>query len=695
MGYRAPSAQEVYRYVFRLDKYSRSLTDGFGLSIIFVNDHSPVCHDLIDNYFVDLCHRTADRIRIIFFSELPESYFEKIARRMHSDSYSARGLRENGFLNQVIEEMPRSYRHYPREILDEFLEALHWRDYKEVDFLLSRISNDFGHRYADALYPLVRQHRDSLDRSIEPRIHELISEIQNPEWKTRNDRFRRIYQDHWRDLTPDSMIIVDAPERTRELSFDVKNNTAMPGVGESMRFAASLGIGGHVPCFIFFTDIGELTIDVFPVGNLSAHEAYNQMKNWIDDFYQKNQVSLKKWNQVEERIISFIESINKPLTNLKHWIDKSENLWSELRLVAETIMKLRRQGEEIAAYKPLIDNLNTSSLRCDRILSNCRTRLKSIYTKHQLEQQHLETIINRLETISGSTKIYNELLYIVDQPVASQALEGLGIEIQLIKQLKNNLKIVSLENQLFQWWGNIRRNIPSFNKFKKAHKDNVNQDIKSKYKDFIKSAFELPFSDTLEILLEKAKLLSDECGIDFPEYSLQLVPFFVEIHTNAPKWIDGTNLIISDIFPIQSQDRTNFSLILNEIGDDHPINKMIRENTTIEQKKQRELFTSEIEAKILQCRGRALTKLINLRDRLLNVSTEEKETYSACLCDMYNLRNEIEKELTELANSSPSPDKSLRLVELNDIQEFLKLLNEYRETVNHLVYSHLAPMHKY
>ena len=107
MGYRAPSAQDIYSYVFRLDKYSRSLTDGFGLSIIFVNDDSPVCRDLISHYFVDLCHRTADRIRIIFFSELPESYFENIARDQE--------LRKNGLLNQVIEEMPRTYRHYQRE----------------------------------------------------------------------------------------------------------------------------------------------------------------------------------------------------------------------------------------------------------------------------------------------------------------------------------------------------------------------------------------------------------------------------------------------------------------------------------------------------------------------------------------------------------------------------------------------------
>jgi hypothetical protein len=684
MGYRAPSARDVYSYVFRLDKYSRSLTDGFSLSIIFVNDNSPVCQDLISHYFVDLCHRTADRIRIIFFSELPESYFEDIERSMRSSSYSAK----NGLLNQVIEDMPRSsYIHYIREILDDLLKALHWRNYNEVDFLLSTISKGFGPRYADALYRLVRQHRDSPDWNIEEAlIHELISEMENNRWRTGRDRFRRMYEDHWRDLTPDPMIPIDAPERTRELSFDVKNNTAMPGVGESMRFAARLGIGRHVPCFVFFTDIGELTIDVFPVGNLSAHEAYNQMRNWIDSFYQENQVSLNKWNQVEQDIISFINSINQPLRSLKNWINKSEELWNELRLVAQTIVKLRKLGQETTTYKSLIDNINTPSWRCNGILSTCRTRLETIYNKrekHQLEQEHLETVINRLKTISDSPEIYNELLHLLSQPISSQISEILEKAIQSIKQLKSNLKFTSLENQLFQWWGNIRKNIPSFNKFKEAH-NNADQDIKSKYKNFIVSIFELPFMDTLEILLEKTKSLSDECGLDFSEYSLQLVPFFTELHTNVPKWIDETNLTISDILPFKSRDGIKLGLILNQIEDDHPINKMIRENMTPEQKKQREILISETERKILQCRDEALTQLIKLREQALDVSTEEKEAYSAFLRDMYNLRDKIEKELTDLANSSP--DKSPRLVESKDIKKFLTLLNEYKETVNNFVY---------
>lgn len=70
MGYHAPSAEKVYRYALRLDG-ERRLTDRFGWSIILVNDNSRVCREFLWDYCIDLCQRTADRIRFVFFSELP------------------------------------------------------------------------------------------------------------------------------------------------------------------------------------------------------------------------------------------------------------------------------------------------------------------------------------------------------------------------------------------------------------------------------------------------------------------------------------------------------------------------------------------------------------------------------------------------------------------------------------------------
>src|SRR5512136_3462543 len=82
MGYYAPSAEDVYRYALRLDRSHRSLTDRFGLSIVFVNDTSPVCREFLQTYCVDLCFRTADRIRFVFFSELPDQEIHKIVNGM-------------------------------------------------------------------------------------------------------------------------------------------------------------------------------------------------------------------------------------------------------------------------------------------------------------------------------------------------------------------------------------------------------------------------------------------------------------------------------------------------------------------------------------------------------------------------------------------------------------------------------------
>jgi hypothetical protein len=81
MGFRAPSAEEVYNYVFRLDNHAaRSLGDGFGWSILFVNDSSGASQQFLRDYGVELCHRTADRIRFVFFSGLDTDETEEAAQ---------------------------------------------------------------------------------------------------------------------------------------------------------------------------------------------------------------------------------------------------------------------------------------------------------------------------------------------------------------------------------------------------------------------------------------------------------------------------------------------------------------------------------------------------------------------------------------------------------------------------------------
>ena len=133
MGYQAPSPEEVYRYALRLDG-ERSLTDRFGISIVFVNDTSPVCREFLLKHCVDLCLRTADRIRFVFFSDLPHEAFEHIVEDM-------RNGRERGMLRSVLDLLqfgrradferdpwrllrPRAFR--PLRTVQEISERLSW-----------------------------------------------------------------------------------------------------------------------------------------------------------------------------------------------------------------------------------------------------------------------------------------------------------------------------------------------------------------------------------------------------------------------------------------------------------------------------------------------------------------------------------------------------------------------------------------
>lgn len=99
MGYYAPSAEEVFRYAFRLDERNRSLTDRFGWSILLVNDGSDTCREFLQEYCVDLCFRTADRIRFVFFSGLPKEEIEGLLGRMSQ----GQGPASRGMLRGILD----------------------------------------------------------------------------------------------------------------------------------------------------------------------------------------------------------------------------------------------------------------------------------------------------------------------------------------------------------------------------------------------------------------------------------------------------------------------------------------------------------------------------------------------------------------------------------------------------------------
>lgn len=86
MGFQAVSAEELYRYALRIDDRTSCLTDRFSFSIILVNDSSPVCNEFLSKYFVDLCHRTADRIRFIYFPNLEQLEARTVGRHRSGPS---------------------------------------------------------------------------------------------------------------------------------------------------------------------------------------------------------------------------------------------------------------------------------------------------------------------------------------------------------------------------------------------------------------------------------------------------------------------------------------------------------------------------------------------------------------------------------------------------------------------------------
>ena len=123
MSFIAHGPEQIYRYVLRLDKRERSLSDRFGFSIVLVNDDSDVCTQLLLEYFAKLSHRTAHRVRFVFFAEMTEA--EESDRRMSSNGRLTPGWYRRFFRGPGWDELrPEALELVakPQELLDEWLE---------------------------------------------------------------------------------------------------------------------------------------------------------------------------------------------------------------------------------------------------------------------------------------------------------------------------------------------------------------------------------------------------------------------------------------------------------------------------------------------------------------------------------------------------------------------------------------------
>ena len=80
MGFRVKSVEDALKFVLGPANRSR-VGDGFPLSLILVTDDSDWSRALLRDHFVQLCQRTGDRARIIYFSSMNTSDADNLFRR--------------------------------------------------------------------------------------------------------------------------------------------------------------------------------------------------------------------------------------------------------------------------------------------------------------------------------------------------------------------------------------------------------------------------------------------------------------------------------------------------------------------------------------------------------------------------------------------------------------------------------------
>jgi len=267
MGYRVPDADEVYRYVFRLDhRPGENLSDGFGWSILFISDSSPVCHEFLTRYGADLCYRTADRIRFVFFSGLTTATTKEALEDVNS---------VGGFFKNILNAM-----------------------------------------WGPSL----------------PRF----------DWE----------RDRWEIFRPTALRPLDNQDVIdRYLNIENATKSTMPGSKEALRFAQRLGIGRFVPCFLLFTDVGDLSVHLFPIGRESPSKIYDRLRSWIDSFYEINRATIDQWATLEETINAASERVRLSLTEVQTWKHEREQNWQYLQRVSHDLFRLERHVLDLNLLK--------------------------------------------------------------------------------------------------------------------------------------------------------------------------------------------------------------------------------------------------------------------------------------------------------------------------------------------------------
>ncbi len=131
--------------------------------------------------------------------------------------------------------------------------------------------------------------------------------------------------------------------------IEILERTAVPGAGESLRFAQKLGIGEHVPCIVVFTDIGESRVHVLPFGGRHVDDVYSYIRGSIDEYYRANRDILAHWTEVEQEINQLVSACSQSLSTVRAWPQAQRQRWRELRRVAELVVAPPADLDELAA----------------------------------------------------------------------------------------------------------------------------------------------------------------------------------------------------------------------------------------------------------------------------------------------------------------------------------------------------------
>ncbi|MDV9173854.1 toll/interleukin-1 receptor domain-containing protein [Streptomyces sp. W16] len=127
MGFRARTADDVYRYAFRQEKHQdRSLGDGFEWTILLLGDNGEVTREFLVRYGVELSIATAHRVRFVFFSGLSQRESGDLAREVTFGRLSTRA-----FLDRMQRALgTSSWRHRPLD-----WEGDPWRELRPDAFI--------------------------------------------------------------------------------------------------------------------------------------------------------------------------------------------------------------------------------------------------------------------------------------------------------------------------------------------------------------------------------------------------------------------------------------------------------------------------------------------------------------------------------------------------------------------------------